>query len=156
MEGNNLNFDTERNQKQSKSNLKFEKALKKRNKRYLKIPKEYRLDDCPEEKQKLRKKQPQKGKLSFEEKTNNLHFDDDVTTDIKSEVVDKNPKLMQKQLQKSKLNFEKNKVKENDGLHFEIDSFTTGLDISTVYSILKILELKGMIKELTGRTFTLS
>ena len=35
-------------------------------------------------------------------------------------------------------------------------AFTTGLDISTVYSILTILELKGMIKELTGRTFTLS
>lgn len=41
-------------------------------------------------------------------------------------------------------------------IHCDSIAFTTGLDISTVYSILTILELKGMIKELTGRTFTLS
>lgn len=41
-------------------------------------------------------------------------------------------------------------------IHCDSIAFNTGLDISTVYSILTILELKGMIKELTGRTFTLS
>ena len=41
-------------------------------------------------------------------------------------------------------------------IHCDSIAFTTGLDISTVYSILTILELKGMIKELTGRTFILS
>ncbi len=41
-------------------------------------------------------------------------------------------------------------------IHCDSIAFNTGLDISTVYSILTILELKGMVKELTGRTFTLS
>lgn len=41
-------------------------------------------------------------------------------------------------------------------IHCDSIAFTIGLDISTVYSVLTILELKGMIKELTGRTFTLS
>ncbi len=37
-------------------------------------------------------------------------------------------------------------------IHCDNIAYNTGLDISTVYSILTILELKGMIKELTGRT----
>ncbi|NMB28175.1 MAG: DNA-protecting protein DprA [Tissierellia bacterium] len=41
-------------------------------------------------------------------------------------------------------------------IHCDSIAFITGLDISTIYSVLTILELKGMIKELTGRTFTLS
>ncbi|NLW22269.1 MAG: DNA-protecting protein DprA [Tissierellia bacterium] len=40
-------------------------------------------------------------------------------------------------------------------IHADSIAYSTGLDISTVYSILTILELKGMIKEMSGRTFTL-
>lgn len=38
-------------------------------------------------------------------------------------------------------------------VHTDIIAIQTGLDISTVVSILTILELKGLIKELTSRTF---
>ncbi|NLJ97743.1 MAG: DNA-protecting protein DprA [Tissierellia bacterium] len=41
-------------------------------------------------------------------------------------------------------------------VHCDSIAFNTGLDISTVYSILTILEIKGLIKELTGNTFALS
>lgn len=44
---------------------------------------------------------------------------------------------------------------EEGPVHCDSIAFTTGLDISTVYSVLTILELKGMIKELTGGIFTL-
>ncbi|MCF6460558.1 DNA-protecting protein DprA [Clostridium sp. Cult3] len=41
-------------------------------------------------------------------------------------------------------------------IHSDSIAISTGLDISTVNSVLTILELKGMIKEMTGRIFTLS
>lgn len=44
---------------------------------------------------------------------------------------------------------------EEGPVHCDSIAFTTGLDISTVYSVLTILELKEMIKELTGGIFTL-
>lgn len=40
-------------------------------------------------------------------------------------------------------------------LHSDLIAYKTGLDISAVISIITILELKGIIKELTSRTFTL-
>lgn len=39
-------------------------------------------------------------------------------------------------------------------VHTDIISLKSGIDISNVISILTILELKGLIKELSGRTFT--
>lgn len=44
-------------------------------------------------------------------------------------------------------------IKESP-IHCDNIAYNTGLDISTVYSILTILELKGMVKELSGRIFT--
>ncbi|WP_223375994.1 DNA-processing protein DprA [Schnuerera sp. xch1] len=41
-------------------------------------------------------------------------------------------------------------------IHCDSIAANTGIDISTINSILTILELKGMIKEMTGRIFTLS
>lgn len=41
-------------------------------------------------------------------------------------------------------------------IHGDIITAKTGIDISTINGILTILELKGLIKELAGRTFTLS
>lgn len=41
-------------------------------------------------------------------------------------------------------------------IHSDIIVFKTGLDTSTVTSILTILELKGIIRELTSRTFCIS
>lgn len=41
-------------------------------------------------------------------------------------------------------------------IHCDSIAFNTGLDISTVYSVLTILEIKGLIKELSGNTFTLA
>jgi len=41
-------------------------------------------------------------------------------------------------------------------IHSDSIALNTGLDISTINSILTILELKGTIKEMTGRIFTLS
>ncbi len=40
-------------------------------------------------------------------------------------------------------------------LHSDLISYKTGLDISTVISVITILELKGIIKELNSRVFTL-
>ncbi|WP_343231656.1 DNA-processing protein DprA [Tissierella simiarum] len=47
------------------------------------------------------------------------------------------------------------KCLEEGPIHSDNIVYKTGLDISTVNSILTILELKGVIKELTGRVFTL-
>ena len=41
-------------------------------------------------------------------------------------------------------------------IHGDIIAVKTGMDISAINGILTILELKGLIKELAGRTFTLS
>lgn len=41
-------------------------------------------------------------------------------------------------------------------IHSDSIALSTGLDISTINSILTVLELKGAIKEMTGRVFTLS
>lgn len=41
-------------------------------------------------------------------------------------------------------------------IHGDVIASNIGIDISTINSILTILELKGLIKELAGRTFTLS
>ena len=40
-------------------------------------------------------------------------------------------------------------------IHSDLISLKTGMDISTVISVLTILELKGIIKELSSRTFTI-
>lgn len=48
------------------------------------------------------------------------------------------------------------KLIEEGPIHSDIISYKTGIDISTVISIMTILELKGFIKELSSRTFTLS
>ncbi len=47
------------------------------------------------------------------------------------------------------------KLIEEGPLHADIISYKTEIDISTVISILTILELKGIIKELSSRTFTI-
>ncbi|NLJ78563.1 MAG: DNA-protecting protein DprA [Tissierellia bacterium] len=47
------------------------------------------------------------------------------------------------------------KLIEEGPIHCDSIVFNTGMDISTVYSILTALEMKGLIKELTGNTFTL-
>lgn len=47
------------------------------------------------------------------------------------------------------------KIIEEGPVHCDILSIKTGLNISTITSILTILELKGIIKELSSRTFTL-
>lgn len=44
---------------------------------------------------------------------------------------------------------------EEGPVHCDIIAYKTGLDISSVISILTILELKGIIKELSSRTFTI-
>ena len=41
-------------------------------------------------------------------------------------------------------------------VHSDIIIHKTGLDTSTVVSVLTILEIKGIIKELTSRTYTIS
>ena len=41
-------------------------------------------------------------------------------------------------------------------VHSDLIAHRTGLDIATVHSVLTILELKGIIKELTGRTYSIS
>lgn len=48
------------------------------------------------------------------------------------------------------------KVLEEGPAHSDTISYKTGIDISTVGSILTILELKGIIRELSGRTFSIS
>lgn len=45
---------------------------------------------------------------------------------------------------------------EEGPLHSDTIVYKTGLDISTINSVLTILELKGAIKELTGRTFVMN
>ncbi|MFA7532887.1 MAG: DNA-processing protein DprA [Tissierellaceae bacterium] len=45
---------------------------------------------------------------------------------------------------------------EEGPLHSDTIVYKTGLDISTINSVLTILELKGVIKELTGRTFVMN
>ena len=40
-------------------------------------------------------------------------------------------------------------------IHSDLISYKTGIDIGSVISILTILELKGIIKELSSRTFTI-
>ncbi len=41
-------------------------------------------------------------------------------------------------------------------IHGDFIAAKTGIDIATINGILTILELKGLIKELSGRNFTLS
>lgn len=40
-------------------------------------------------------------------------------------------------------------------LYIDIIAYKTGIDISTINSVLTILELKGIIKELAGKLFTI-
>ncbi|NLC02853.1 MAG: DNA-protecting protein DprA [Tissierellia bacterium] len=47
------------------------------------------------------------------------------------------------------------KLIEEGPIHSDIISYKTGIDITTVISIMTILELKGFIKELSSRTFTI-
>lgn len=47
------------------------------------------------------------------------------------------------------------KLLEQEPLHSDIIAYRTGIDIITLNSILTILELKGSVKELSGRVFTI-
>lgn len=48
------------------------------------------------------------------------------------------------------------KILEEGPTHMDTISYKTGISISTVISILTILEMKGIIKELSSRTFSIS
>ncbi|MBC8590495.1 DNA-protecting protein DprA [Lachnospiraceae bacterium NSJ-29] len=48
------------------------------------------------------------------------------------------------------------KTMEEGPIHCDLISYKTGIDIATVISVLTILELKGIIKELNNQRFTLS
>lgn len=56
----------------------------------------------------------------------------------------------------SSLEMEVFKLIKEGPIHSDSIASSTQLDISTINSVLTILELKGMIKEMTGRVFTLS
>lgn len=56
----------------------------------------------------------------------------------------------------SSLEIEILEIIQEGPIHGDIITAKTGIDISTINGILTILELKGLIKELAGRTFTLS
>lgn len=82
--------------------------------------------------------------------------------DILEEVYELQSKMMEKKVEKidvsglSPLEMKIFNLIKEGPIHCDSIAFNTGLDISTVYSVLTILELKGMIKEMTGRIFTLS
>ncbi len=82
--------------------------------------------------------------------------------DILEEIYELQSKMMEKKSEDidvselSPLEMEVFELIKEGPIHCDSVASNTGLDISTVYSILTILELKGMVRELTGRVFTLS
>jgi len=69
--------------------------------------------------------------------------------------VEKNREIQSDYSQLSELELRVFELIKKGPIHCDKIVFNTGLDISTVYSVLTALEIKGLVKELPGNTFAL-